>query len=131
MEDIIMENNIYKYAAENRIRFQFTKGSLCVEDLFILSMTDLDKIYKTLKVEERNMAEESLMDEVNKDSTVLGIKIEIVKDVYATKKAEKERRLEADERRKQQQRIADIIDMKKDAALQNKSIEELEAMLNG
>lgn len=94
-------------------------------------MTDLDKIYKALKVEERNMAEESLMDEVNKDSTVLGIKIEIVKDVYTTKKAEKERRLEAEERRKQQQRIADIIDMKKDAALQDKSIEELEAMLNG
>ena len=94
-------------------------------------MTDLDKIYKALKVEERNMAEESLMDEVNKDSTVLGIKIEIVKDVYATKKTEKERRLEAEERRKQQQRIADIIDMKKDAALQDKSIEELEAMLNG
>lgn len=126
-----MEKNIYKYAAENRIRFQSTKGSLCVEDLFMLSMTDLDKIYKALKVEERNMAEESLMDEVNKDSTVLGIKIEIVKDVYATKKAEKERRLEAEERRKQQQRIADIIDMKKDAALQDKSIEELEAMLNG
>ncbi|MBO7210501.1 MAG: hypothetical protein J6V44_05805 [Methanobrevibacter sp.] len=126
-----MEKNIYKYAAENRIRFQSTKGSLCVEDLFVLSMTDLDKIYKALKVEERNMAEESLMDEVNKDSTVLGIKIEIVKDVYATKKTEKERRLEAEERRKQQQRIADNIDMKKDAALQDKSIEELEAMLNG
>lgn len=126
-----MEKNIYKYAAENRIRFQSTKGSLCVEDLFMLSMTDLDNIYKALKVEERNMAEESLMDEVNKDSTVLGIKIEIVKDIYATKKAEKESRLEAEKRRKQQQKIADIIDMKKDAALQNKSIEELEAMLNG
>ena len=124
-----MEGNIYKLAAQYKIRFATKKGNLCVEDLFVMSLKDLDEIYRTLKAEEKDQDVESLMDTPNTANPVLEIKIEIVKDVYKTRKEEEEAIRNAIEISKKKQRICDILASKKDAELQNKSIEELEAML--
>lgn len=124
-----MEGNIYKLAAQYKIRFVTKKGNLCVEDLFVMSLKDLDEIYRTLKAEEKDQDVESLMDTPNTANPVLEIKIEIVKDIYKTRKEEEEAIRNAIEISKKKQRICDILASKKDAELQNKSIEELEAML--
>lgn len=124
-----MEGNIYKLAAQYKIRFATKKGSLCVEDLFVMSLKDLDEIYRTLKAEEKDLDVESLMDTPNTSNPVLEVKIEIVKDIYKTRKEEEEAIRNAIEISKKKQRICDILASKKDVELQNKSIEELEAML--
>ena len=107
-----MEGNIYKLAAQHKIRFVTKKGNLCVEDLFVMSLKDLDEIYRSLKTEEKDLDVESLMDTPDTTNPVLEIKIEIAIEIS-----------------KKKQRICDILASKKDAELQNKSIEELEAML--
>ena len=124
-----MEGNIYKLAAHHKIRFVTKKGNLCVEDLFVMSLKDLDEIYRSLKTEEKDLDVESLMDTPDTTNPVLEIKIEIVKDIYKTRKEEEEAIRNAIEISKKKQRICDILASKKDAELQNKSIEELEAML--
>lgn len=122
-----MELNIYKYAAKNRLRFSY-KGTLTAEDLFQLSLQDLDTIYKSLKNEEKASAGESLL-ETTQENTDLAVKIALVKDIFTEKKNEIEARVAAVEDKKKKQRIAEIIAEKKDAALRDMSVEELEKLL--
>ena len=60
---------------------------------------------------------------------MLETKIEIVKYIVSVKLAEKEQRERAFLNKERNQKIMDIIAAKKDAELQNMSIEELEKML--
>jgi hypothetical protein len=121
--------NIYKWAIENKVRFETSKGLISTEDLFSLSMERLNEIYVALKRQQKNIAEESLMDEPTNESATLATKIEIVQDVYNTKKAKKEASVAAAEAKQKKQKIMEILEAKKDQALQNMSVEELEAML--
>ncbi len=119
--------NIYKYAAEHALRFPF-KGSIAVEDLFDLKVTDLDTIYKTLKREEKKDEEESLLS-TNVEDTELSVKIAIVKDIFEDKQAAAEARKHAAEKKEHNQKIAAIIAEKEDAELRGKSVDELRGML--
>ena len=67
--------------------------------------------------------------EVSKEDKVLDNKIEIIKIIVADKLAAKERAQKAASQRIQNQRILEIMADKQDAALKEKSIEELQAML--
>ena len=44
----MITENIFEYATKNRLRFPY-KGSQSVEDLWALSVEELDKLFKTLK----------------------------------------------------------------------------------
>ena len=57
------------------------------------------------------------------------LKFEILKDIYVTKKTEKENSILEAEKRIKNKRIMEIIAKKQDEDLQGKSIEELQAML--
>lgn len=121
-------SDLFKVAVKKKYRFNF-KGIISVEDLWDLSVEDLDKIYKSLKSQQKNESEESLLQKVSKEDKVLDNKIEIVKIIVADKLAAKERAQKAASQRIQNQRILEIMADKQDAALKEKSIEELQAML--
>lgn len=121
-------SDLFKVASKKKYRFNF-KGVISVEDLWDLSVEDLDKIYKSLKSQQKNESEESLLQKVSKEDKVLDNKIEIVKIIVADKLAAKERAQKAASQRIQNQRILEIMADKQDAALKEKSIEELQAML--
>lgn len=120
--------NIYKYAAQHALRFPF-KGSISVEDLFNLKLTDLDTVYKALKREEKKDEEESLMAVQNTEDTELSVKIAIVRDIFEDKQAEAEARKNAAAKKEYNQKIAAIIAEKEDAALRDKSVDELRDMM--
>lgn len=120
--------NIYKYAAQHALRFPF-KGSISVEDLFNLKLTDLDTVYKALKREEKKDEEESLMAVQNTEDTELSVKIAIVRDIFEDKQAEAEARKNAAAKKEYNQKIAAIIAEKEDAALRDKSVDELRGMM--
>ena len=124
------EINMYKYAAINKLRFPFTKGLVTLEDLFDLSVENLDSIYKALRKQAKVEDEESLLATKSKESSELQIKIEIVKDIVADKQAALAARKAAAEKKAQNQKIAEIIARKENAELENKSIDELKAMLS-
>lgn len=121
-------SDLFKVAVKKKYRFNF-KGIISVEDLWDLSVEDLDKIYKSLKSQQKNESEESLLQKVSKEDKVLDNKIEIIKIIVADKLAAKERAQKAASQRIQNQRILEIMADKQDAALKEKSIEELQAML--
>lgn len=72
----------------------------------------------------------SFLDQPIKANTTNQLRFEILKDVYLTKKAERDAAAEAIERRERNQRIMELIKNKQDKELEGKSIEELQAMLN-
>lgn len=119
---------MFEIAVRNKYSFPF-KGSIGVEDLWDLSMSDLDKVYKALNAQKKETEEDSLMVSTGTENTEVLTKIAIVRYVYAEKVAEKERREKAAENREKRQRIMEILANKKDAALQNASEDELLAML--
>lgn len=121
-------SDLFKVATKKKYRFNF-KGVLTVEDLWDLTVEDLDKIYKGLKSKLKDAAEESLLNTVSKEDKELNNKIEIVKIIVADKLAAKEKAEKTQLQKQQNQRILEIIADKQDAALKEKSLEELTAML--
>ena len=120
--------DLFKIAAKKKYRFNY-KGVISVEDLWDLDVEALDSIYKNLKKQQKTSQEESLLETVSKEDKEINNKIEIIKIIVNDKLAAREKAIKAAEKRTQNQRILEIMADKKDAALKEKSIEELQAML--
>jgi hypothetical protein len=120
---------MFEAALKNKFRFPF-KGMVNTEDLFDLSVRDLDTIFKTLNTEVKKVKEESLLTTKSKEDTELEFKIEIVKYIFAEKVKEQEERKLAKENAEKKQKIMELINNKQEADLANKSIDELKSMLN-
>ncbi len=121
--------NIFEYAVRNKVRFPF-KGMISVEDLWDLSLANLDSIYKALNKQVKESDEESLLATKTSVDTELEIQIAIVKHIVSVKLAEKEAREKAVAKKAQKQRIMSIIAAKEDEALQNSSVDDLKKMLD-
>lgn len=121
-------SDLFKVATKKKYRFSY-KGQVTVEDLWDLSVEELDKIYKNLKSLQKNASEESLLQTVTKEDKELNNKIDIIKTIVTDKLAAKDRAMKAASQRAQNQRILEIMADKQDAALKEKSIEELQNML--
>lgn len=124
-----MENNMFEVATREKFRFPF-RGVISTEDLFDLSVKDLDSIFKTLNKELKKAKEESLLETKTQQDKELDIKIEIIKYIVKTKLDEEQLRAETKKKKEQKQKILELMASKQDADLQNKSIEELQQMLN-
>lgn len=118
----------FEIAIRNKYRFPY-KGIVSVEDLWDLNVTQLDGIFKTLNAEVKKEQEESLLATKSAADTELETKISIIRYIVATKQAEAEKAKKAKENKAEAQKILDIIGRKQDAALENMSIEELQARL--
>lgn len=116
--------NIFEYAAENKIRFQY-KGLISVEDLYDLPLKDLDGIYKALRKEEKAADEESLLATKGKDDIVLGVKIDLIKHVVNRRLEQKAAMDLAKENKAKRQRLLEIKAKRDDAALESMSDDEL------
>ena len=78
---------IFEYATRNKVRFPF-EGMISVEDLWDLSLTNLDSIYKTLNKQVKQSEEESLLSTKASVDTELEVQIAIVKHIVAQHDAE-------------------------------------------
>lgn len=121
--------NIFEYASRNKVRFSL-KGMISVEDLWDLSLTNLDTIYKTLNKKINQSEEESLLNTKSIVDEELDVQIAIIKHVVSVKLAEQEAREKASAKKAQKQKIMSIIAAKQDEALQNSSIDDLKKMLD-
>lgn len=119
---------MFEFATRTKMRFPF-KGQISVEDLWDLSVRDLDNIFKTLNAQVKKSQEESLLATKTKEDETLAIQIEIVRHIVNTKLTEAETAEKSKALKDQKQKIMEIISAKKDAALNNMSVEELQAML--
>ena len=120
---------MFEMATRTKMRFPF-KGSISAEDLWDLSVESLDQIFKSLNSQLKTIKEESLLNVKTTQDKELDVKIEIVKYIVAVKLEEQDLRLQAKAQREQKQKILEILSVKQDESLQNKSVDELKAMLN-
>lgn len=121
--------NLFEAATRMKLRFPF-KGLVNVEDLWDLNLVNLDTIFKNLNSQMKKSQEESLLGEKTKEDETLEIQIEIVKYIVNVKLTEKEMAENAAIKKEQKQKIMKIIADKKDEALQNASVDELQKMLD-
>lgn len=122
-------NKMFEVAVRNKFRFPF-KGVISVEDLWDLSVQQLDGIFKTLKSQEQKAQEESLLDTRTPEDEALKTKIDIIRYIVTVKLDEAKQAEHAKENRDQKQKILGILAEKQDADLRSKTPEELQAMLN-
>ena len=117
--------NIWVECLKNKFRFEF-KGLISTEDLFDLTLADLDAIYKSLKKEESDLQGDSLLgNDENPKVREVEVKIEVVKAIFDMKKAEIARAERALANKAQKDKILAIIEDKENQELSEKSIDEL------
>ena len=119
---------MFEFALKNKVRFPY-KGLVSVEDLFDLSVRDLDSIFKTLNAQVKKSQEESLLATKTKEDETLAIQIEIVKYIVKTKLDEAETAKQSKELKEKKQKLMEMIAEKEDESLRNMSVDELKAML--
>lgn len=124
-----MSENMFETATRCKYRFPF-RGQISVEDMWDLDLVHLDSIFKKLNSQVKQANEESLLVTKTKEDETLSTMIEIVKYIVSVKLAEENARLQAREKREKKQRIMEIIASKQDEALQGKSVDELQAMID-
>ena len=122
------ELNLFEVATRNNYQFPF-RGMINVIDLWHLSPTNLDSVFKTLNAESKKSQEESLLVTKTKEDEEISNKIGIVKYIVGVKLAEKKAREDAKKNAEKRQRLLEIKAKRQDAALENMSDEELNKAL--
>ncbi len=123
---------MYKTALQNHFTYNSTVGAISTEELFELPLTgnkglNLDKIAKTLDNEIKTQGT-SFVSAVPADK-IPTQKLELVKDVIATKLAEQAALKTAAENKTKREKILQILASKQDEVLSSKTEAELLAEL--
>ncbi len=119
------EVNLFEVATRNNYQFPF-RGLINVIDLWDLSLTNLDSVFKVLNAEVKKSEEESLLNTKSKEDEELFNKIEIVKYIVGVKLAEKEAKEDEKKNREMKQRLLAIKAKRQNEALENLSDEDLD-----
>lgn len=121
-------NELFINATIANYQFPF-RGMINVIDLWDLSLTSLDSVFKTLNAEAKKSEEESLLNTKSKKDEEISNKIEIVKYIVGVKLNEKKKREDAKKNAEMRQRLLEIKAKRQDAALENMSDEDLDKAL--
>lgn len=122
-------NELFINATRNKYRYPY-KGLISTEDLWNLSVSELDGIFKSLNKEIKKCEEESLLSAKSAADTMISNQIEIIKYIVSEKLAEKAAREKAAENKEKKQKILSIMATRQDEKLMNASDEELQKMLS-
>lgn len=127
-----MENtNIFEQASRDQLRFKTINGYLNTEDLWNLKLEDLDKLAISLNKEIKEAEEGSFLKAKTVTNKVLTLKFDVVKHIITVRMAEEEAKKLKKQKQQEKAKILEIIGRKQEAALENKTIEELTAMVEG
>lgn len=115
---------MFEKASRLKLRFNY-KGVCGVEDLWDISLTGLDSIYKQLNNELKQAKEESLLEVRTPADELLALKVDIVKYIFTQKQQEKKDRENALVKADKKRKLLNIIAEKQDSELRNMSIDDL------
>jgi hypothetical protein len=119
---------MFEKASRMKLRFPF-KGNASVEDLWDMSVEELDGIFKTLNTKLKSTQEESLLGKKTVEDDTVVLQVGIVRRVVEVKLAEAAARKDEKAKRDEKQKLLGILAHKKDAELEGKSAAEIEAMI--
>lgn len=129
--------DIYKFAAQKRLRFSSVKGDLTAEQLFDLPLksqtgsADLDTVARTINNELKGLDQESFVDVgiSSPRKQLLENALAIVKDVIKTKQDANAADLLRRDNRERKQKLLAILERKEDEKLSATSIEDIKKQL--
>lgn len=119
----------FKTASQQKLRFTTAKGTLSAEQLWDLSLGDLDALAVSLEAEYNTSAKTSFLVKKSAKDKTAKLRFDIVLDVLNTLVAEKDASVEAKKNKEHNDRILGLIADKTDEALKGKSVKELKEML--
>ena len=120
----------YKQASRLGLRFQTNKGLLTVEQLWQLTVTDLSNAIKAVKkILIKTDDELSFLEDTKVVDVENQLRFDILKDVYITKKEERDSLRDQAATKEHNQKILELIAEKKEGDLKGLSVEELEKLL--
>ncbi len=121
---------MFEKASRMKLRFQSSRGVLSVEDLWDLSLEQLNTLAKGLKKQLQNAAEEDFLEVQSSEDLIVQLEFDIVLYILNTKKNEKKAREEAVAKKNEKKKLLDILNRKKDESLETLSEEELVKRIN-
>ncbi|EBW9290197.1 hypothetical protein B7N40_23035 [Salmonella enterica subsp. enterica serovar Bovismorbificans] len=122
---------MFDKATRLKLRFESNKGLLSVEQVWDLSLTALNEMAKGLsrQVKAAETDEEDFIGTKSAVDSELQLRFDVVKHIIGVKLKERDDSKDAAERKANNQVILELIQRKKQQELENKSVEELEALL--
>jgi hypothetical protein len=120
---------MYQKALRAKLRFNTTKGKLTTEDLFDLSLTDLNDLAITLDKKLSDTPRKSFIADITPNTQEDELRFNIVKDVINIKLSERNAAQEAKAKATEKAQLLEILHRKKNEALETLSIAEIEAKL--
>lgn len=127
--------DMYKIAFQKKFRFGTVRGMLTVEDLFDLPLTSkngvsLQAVAQKINATIKSVDEEDFVGEKSTTADSMQIlKLDIVKDVIATRKQINRDLIDAKSKAAQKEKIMSLITEKKDDKLKSLDLEDLEKQL--
>lgn len=121
--------DLFKTATKAKTRFQSEKGNLTTEDLWSLTLTQLNTVAKAIAAEIKNEGEEDFIGGGSKTATALTFKLDVVKAVIAEKQADAAATKNAAAVSQERAKLLDLLAKKEDASLEALSADEIRAKL--
>jgi len=122
--------NIFERAARAKLRFLTDRGNLSTEQLFDLTLTQLDKIARRVNKAIKAEGEESFIEEnQSKTQVVDNLRLEILKSVIAAKQSAKQAAVTRAENETRRRRLEEALANKQDEALSDMSEADIKAEL--
>jgi len=122
-----MEN--YKLASQQKLRFQTNKGLLSTEQVWDLSIDELDALAVSLEIEHKESGKKSFLVKTSVKDKTAKLRFDVILDVLNTKVDEAQALSEAAEIKEHNKKILELIASKQDESLKGKTIKQLEGML--
>lgn len=119
----------FKQATREKVRFQTAKGPLSTEQLWSLSIEDLDALAVSLDAEHKQSGKKSFLTKTTAKDKTVKLKFDVVIEVLNSLVAEIDAQAEAKEIKEHNEKIFDAIAEKEGIELKGKSIKQLKAML--
>lgn len=120
---------MYKNAVRNKWRWLSRRGPCSVEDLWDLSLVDLDSLYKAMNRQIKEMSEDSLLVKASRENETLQAQRAIVKDIVETKLAEADARKNETLKASLRQRLLGIKAEKQNEEYSKMDMDELDAQI--
>lgn len=120
---------MYKEALQKKLRFKTNKGMITTEDLFDLSLQNLNTLAIMLDKKISEAPKKSFIEELPAEENDDELRFSIVKDVINIKLKARKDNIDKAQADAQKKRILEILAKRNDEELEKKSTEELHAML--
>lgn len=121
--------SIFEKATRKKLRISTTRGNATTEDLWDLSLEELDNLAIGLNKKIKSLEAESFLNDVPRADEDLTLSFEIVKHILLTKKEERDSSRLAAKKKAEKARLLEILAKKQDAELDQLSVDELKAKI--